>query len=506
MMNGYLTLILTGHVPYVRTPAREPDGEDPLHETILDAIVPTLNALYDLRDIGRRPAIGLAYSPVLLEQLADSVVQKHFVVWMERRLARLADSITSWDAAGEAHRSYLGRFYQEWWGGILESFIKRYNRNVVAAMRELCADGMAEPLSSAATHAYLPLLRRVESQRAQIDAGGLAVTRQLGARPRGLWLPECGYTPSLEALVRPSGMRYLVVDPSSLPNTTIPHLRPRWIAARRLAVLVRDPEAARQIMAPDIGYVSDPIYRSPQRDPQSGLALWRTGELEHSNALYDPYDALRRAQEHAVHFSGFLATELEDFRARRDRPGIAVVPLDVDVLGRGWFEGPTWLRALLETLLDRSGVALTKPSAYLNSVRPRFGVTLRDGSWSPEPSHRAWNGFAAQRLWRAIGEVEERVALLVQRHPHAQGDNERVLAQAVRELLLAQSSDWPRQLSQGAGDEALQRPIAHLRRCERLCTLADTTEWSDDDIAFLDALEEADNAFPNLNYRVFSNS
>jgi 1,4-alpha-glucan branching enzyme len=505
-MNGYLTLILTGHVPYLRTPAREPDGEDLLHETIADAIVPTLNALYDLRDIGRRPAVGLAYSPVLLEQLADSVVQKHFVVWMERRLEHLAGDVARWDGEGQAHRSYLGRFYQEWWNGILESFIKRYNRNVVAAMRELCAEGIAEPLSSAATHAYLPLLRWVESQRAQIDVGALAVTHQLGARPRGLWLPECGYTPSLEALVRPSGMRYLIVDPSSLPNTTIPHLRPRWIAARRLAVLVRDPEAARQIMAPELGYAYDPIYRSPKHDPQSGVALWRQSDAKDTDDLYDPYDAFRRAQEHAVHFSRFVAAELEAFRARHDRPGIAVVPLDAELLGRGWFEGPTWLRAMLETLLEGSDIALTRPSEYLNSVRPRFGVTLRDGSWGPEPAHRSWNGLAAQRLWRAIGEVEERVAVLVQRHPHAQGDQERALAQAVRELLLAQSSDWPLQLSRGAGDDALQRPVAHLRRCERLCTLAETPEWSDDDIAFFDAVAEADNSFPNLNYRVFSNS
>jgi len=506
MINGYLTLLLTGHVSYVRTSAREPAGEDLLHETIADAIVPTLNALYDLRDIGRRPAIALAYSPVLLEQLADSVVQKHFVVWMERRLAHLAENVARWDGEGEAHRSYLGRFYQEWCRGILESFIKRYNRNVVAAMRELCAEGMAEPLSSAATHAYLPLLRRVESQRAQIDVGALAMTRQLGTRPRGLWLPECGYSPSLEALVRPSGTRYLIVDPSSLPNTTIPHLRPRWIATRRLAVLVRDPEAAYQIMAPDLGYVSDPIYRSPKRDPESGLALWSQSDSQYSSNLYDPYDAFRRAQEHAVHFSSCVEAELEAFRARHDRPGIAVVPLDVDVLGRGWFEGPTWLRALLETLLERSNVVLTRPSDYLNSVRPRFGVTLRDGSWSVEPPHRSWNGLAAQRLWRAIGEVEERVAMLVQRHPHAQGDHERALAQAVRELLLAQSSDWPLQLSQGAGNDLLQRPVTHLRRCERLCMLAETPEWTDDDIAFLDAVEEADNPFPNLNYRVFSNS
>ena len=38
-MNGYLALILTGHVPYLRAAGREPEGEDLLHTTIADALV-----------------------------------------------------------------------------------------------------------------------------------------------------------------------------------------------------------------------------------------------------------------------------------------------------------------------------------------------------------------------------------------------------------------------------------------------------------------------------------
>jgi 1,4-alpha-glucan branching enzyme len=220
--------------------------------------------------------------------------------------------------------------------------------------------------------------------------------------------------------------------------------------------------------------------------------------------LYDPYDAFRRAQEHAVHFSSFVAAELEAFRARHDRPGLAVVPLDVEVLGRGWFEGPTWLRALIEAIADRRKIALTMPSVYLRTFRPRHGATPRDGSWGEGGDHRAWSGRAALPLWQALGEVEERLALLVRRQPNAQGDQERLLAQAVRELLLAQSSDWPLLLSQGAGDEALQRPIEHLRRCERLCALAEAATLTADDIGFLDMVEELDNPFPHLNYRVFA--
>src|SRR3954454_25124286 len=485
-MNGYLALILTGHVPYLRAAGREPEGEDLLHMTIADALVPTLNALFDLRELGLRPVVALAYSPVLLEQLADSVVQKHFVVWMEGYLARLEQDAARWDAEGQAHNAYLARFYLEWGRGILESFIGRYSRNLTAALRELCANGTAEPLAGAATHDYLPLLGRAESLRAQLDVRALAVTRLLGVRPRGLWLPECGYTPALEALVRPSGARYLIVDPSSLPANTIPHLRPRWIASRRLAVLVRDTPAAEQVMAPDLGYIGDPLYRSGRRDPRSGLALWRTGSGDAAANSYDPYDAFRRAQEHAVHFSSFVAADLESFRARHDRPGIAVVPLDIEVLGRGWFEGPTWLRAMIEAFTERRTVALTAPSAYLRTFRPRHGATPRDGSWGEGGDHRAWAGRPAMPLLQALGEVEERVALLVRRHPHAQGGQERALAQAVRELLLAQSSDWPLLLSQGAGDEALRRPVAHLRRCERLCALVEAPGWGEDDAAFLD--------------------
>ncbi len=502
-MNGYLALILTGHVPYLRAAGREPDGEDVLHETIADAIVPTLNALYDLRDLGVRPYVGLAYSPVLLDQLADNVVQKHAFVWMERRIARIAAAVAEWERAGQQHKAYLARFYLEWNQGILDSFTKRYNRNLTAALRELCADGVAEPLSSAATHAYLPLLDSGAARRAQIDVGALAITRLMGTRPRGLWLPECGYTPALEPLIRPSGVQYAIVDPSSIAQADVPHLRPRWLAARRLAVLVRDPAAAQQIMQPELGYVGDPLYRAPEREEESGLALWRIG-FGGPQQLYDPYDAFRRAQEHAVHFGSFVAAELELFRARHDRPGIAVVPLDVDVLGRGWFEGPTWLRAMIEAFSEQRTVALTTPSPYLSTVRPRFGVTLRDGSWAADDYHRLWNAPAARPLHWALSEEAERVARLVQHYPNAQGDRERVLNQAVRELLLAQSSDWLLGLGTGANDDALARPLEHLRRCERLCGMVAADALSDEDSAFLDAVEEWDNPFPMLNYRVFA--
>ncbi|MFL5806977.1 MAG: 1,4-alpha-glucan branching protein domain-containing protein [Roseiflexaceae bacterium] len=504
-MNGYLGLILTGHVPYLRSADRDPHGEEALHETIAQAIVPTLNALFDLRELGLQPSLALAYSPLLLEQLSDNVVQKHFVVWMERWLARLQHDLAYWEAAGEAHRVYLARFYLDWGQGVLRSFVDRYGRNLVAALRELCDEGILEPLAGPATHAYLPLLGRAESIQAQIDVGLFTCTRQLGRRPRGFWLPECGYSPALDQRMLASGLRYIIVDSSSLPaGADITHLRPRWIHARRLALYTRDEAAMEQIWSPELGYLGDPLYRAPRRDPRSGVALWRAGGAGAPEALYDPYDAFLRAREHAAHWVAYIAAELEAFRAQHDRPGIALVPLEAELLGRRWFEGPTWLRAILEEFANHPTIALTAPAAYLRSYRPRQGTTPREGSWGQAGDHRAWAGHAAWPIGQAIGESEEWLAQLIRRHPHARGERERVLAQALRELLLAQSSDWPLLLNQGGGDEPLRRPAQHLHRCERLCALAEQAALSEADRAFLEQVEEQDNPFPSLNYRVFA--
>ncbi|MFO7169530.1 MAG: DUF1957 domain-containing protein [Chloroflexota bacterium] len=500
-MRGYLSLILTGHVPYLRAAGREPAGEDELHEILAYSLIPTLNALFDAREVGAKPAVALAYSPVLLEQLADNVVQKHFVVWMERWIARREADLERWERGGHAHLAYLARFYLEWGHSILGSFTGRYGRNVVAALRELCADGAAEPLAGAATHAYLPLLGRTASLRAQLEVGALSVTRRLGRRPRGLWLPECGFSASVAHAAQGAGARYIVVDPSSAaPAPGLTHLRPRWAMPRRLAAFLRDVSACEHVYSAELGYPGDPLYRAPRLDDESGLALWRVGAGA-AHELYDPYEAFRRVKEHARHFAQVVAAELESFAAGHDRPGIAVVPLDAELLGRRWFEGPLWLRELLLRLGDYPTVTQTGPAAYLRLFRPRQSVALHDGSWGPGGDHRAWLGRAADTLRWSIARAEGRLGRLARAHPHATGVRERLLNQALRELLLAQSSDWA---LQGAEPDETppERAMEHLRRCEQLCALAEA-DSPDEALPYLEELEELDNPFPELNYRVF---
>lgn len=493
---GSLALVLTAHVPYVRTAGRNLEGEDALHRTIAYALVPTVNALYDLYEQNMRPRIALAWSPVLLEQLADPVVQKHFVFWMQAWLGRADDALARSEQQGNLHAAYVARFFIDWGRGILESFERRYERNLVTALRHLCDHDVIEPLATAATHAYLPLLERTESVRAQLDVGALTITQRMGHRPRGVWLPECGYHPRLNQHILAIEMHYLIVDPVSVEAPAdVAQLRPRWAIPRRLSALFRHVPLNQQVWSIQGGYPGDPLYLGPLHQ-RSGDAV--------AIDTYDPYDAFQRAHEHAVHFHGSLLAELAAFRRRHDRPGVAVVPIDAELFSMVWFEGPTWLRALLEQIAEHPHIELTTPGRYLRTARPRQGVTLREGSWAANGDHSDWMLPAANRLWQAIHKAETHLAQTLQSVGQASATQERILNQAIRELLLAQSSDWPLLLGRQPVPEALSRPLQHVQRCNTLCQMALKTTFTEADADTLDVLEELDNAFPNLNYRVFS--
>jgi 1,4-alpha-glucan branching enzyme len=74
---------------------------------------------------------------------------------------------------------------------------------------------------------------------------------------------------------------------------------------------------------------------------------------------------------------------------------------------------------------------------------------------------------------------------------------ERAARQAARELLLAQSSDWPFLVTTGqAADYAVERFRAHAQRFRRAVTLARGGSATEDEVE-LRSLERADNPFPD---------
>ncbi len=486
-----LAFVITAHLPYLRRVGPSPFGEDMLHTMIAQSLTPLLNVLSDLAAARIKPRLALAISPILIEQLADPTVQKHFVIWMEEWLASYERDLDRAIVQKDDHRAYLARFYIEWGQGILRSFVERYDRNIPAALRDLCTRGIVEPLAGTATHAYLPLLGREESVRAQIEHGTLHIMRQLG-RPQGLWLPGCGWRPGLEQIIADTDLRYAIVDPSSLPPGE--SASARWLIPYRLTGLFCAEDISHYIWSSRLGYAGDPIYRdSAVSDGYHAIGI-------DGPTSYDPYHAFRRAQEHTVHFVTLLVAQSE----QRSDQTLALIPLDAHILGQRWFEGVAWMQGVLTLGATHPKLTLTTPGEYLRHNSPKAQASLQPSSWGDGGDHRAWQGYRAKEYWQALHLAEERLITAVRQRPNARGELERLLNQAARELLLAQSSDWPELLSAETNSEAVHAYWAtYLDRCHQLCDHAFRPALDNATLILLEELEELDGPFPHLNYRVF---
>ena len=80
-------------------------------------------------------------------------------------------------------------------------------------------------------------------------------------------------------------------------------------------------------------------------------------------------------------------------------------------------------------------------------------------------------------------------------------DQERILNQLARELLLAQSSDWAFQIYQGTTVEYSSRRFqSHIHRFDLLAKMLETGDVND---ALLTEIEGRDNIFQEIDYRVY---
>jgi 1,4-alpha-glucan branching enzyme len=475
----FLSFVLEGHLPYLRRNDPRPDGEEPLHRLIASSLLPLLRTLSDLQQSGLQPRLSLAFSPLLLDQLADPVVLKHFVIWLDARIERCSRDLQHFSTSDAEHHRYLARFELEWLRETRRLFVERWNRQPLMVVRELAALEVINPLASPATHAVLPLLTSPAARRAQLELGLLETATLIG-RPTGCWLPAAAWSADLAELLADVDLRYVLLDPHCCPPDSLP----AWLLPRRLAALPLDDQLLEHVWPPELGYRGDPLYRdTTAADGYTALA-------DAGRAAYDPYHALRRAQEHAADFVERLV------RVAADRPhDHLILPLHTDLIGVSWFEGTTWLQSVLTLCATHPALALCHPDHDLGQLRSDRRVTPAVTAASVG-GLAAWQQAAAGEYRSALARAEQRLTALAAA-PHENPWVERLLNQAARELLLAQSRS-------AVEDPDRSTPLRRLQACEQLCDLAARPTAPDRaDRELLAALEAVDAPFPQLNYRIF---
>jgi len=173
------------------------------------------------------------------------------------------------------------------------------------------------------------------------------------------------------------------------------------------------------------------------------------------------------------------------------------------LFGHWWYEGPEFLDYFVrKAYFDQKVFSLTTPAEYLAEFPSHQIAKPAASSWGEEGYWRVWLNETNEWIYPHLHVAEERMTRLAQEFPAPTPLQERALKQAARELLLAQSSDWPFILRTGTSpDYARKRVKDHLFR---FIALHDQLTKRSIDEHWLSEVEGRDNLFPNVNYRYWA--
>jgi 1,4-alpha-glucan branching enzyme len=151
-----------------------------------------------------------------------------------------------------------------------------------------------------------------------------------------------------------------------------------------------------------------------------------------------------------------------------------------------------------------SSIRLVSLSEALEEFPDPFGLEPTGSSWGDEGYYRVWLNENNQWLYKHQHWAEQAMVELADQFQEANGIFERGLNQAARELLLAQSSDWAFHMTNGNSACYAERRFANHMTHFR--NLRDGLLRNQLNTEYLGELEEKDNLFRDLDYRIFRSS
>ena len=521
---------LHSHLPWVLHHGRWPHGSDWLCEAAVDTYLPLVESLDLLAADGVPAPLTIGVTPVLANQLAHPDFSTEVEAFLAQRLEACDEAEQDFEKSGETDLIPQTAF----WRVRLERLrdrLRSLNGGIVGELAAHARAGRIELLSSAATHGFLPLLRRPESVQLQLAVGHAEHERLFGLDPAGLWLPECAYRAGLEVPIGEAGFQYFFVDSHMAKAgrtlglygetdfvdgmrepalTPLDELYPRSPyrayevgTTGSVSAFVRDPESTLRVWSRHQGFPGDGGYLEFHKIRwPGGLKLWRvTGPSVELGGKepYDPNVARARAHKHAAEYGSLLGRIQRSVGTAGGE--VVATPFDTELFGHWWFEGVDFISDLYRTIPSSGTLRPATASEHLDG---RTGgradgqrIALAEGSWGANGDFSKWQNPETQWTWDRLWLLEDRFWNTVRSLlPACPPDRLPVFAQAARELLLAQSSDWQFIISTGAaGDYAAKRFTGH---CDALEGLLGAIESGDGGERLMAEHAAADDCFPGI--------
>ena len=554
---GYVSFVLHAHLPFIHHPESNDYLEESwLYEAISETYIPLLKNFKKLVDEGVNFRITMSMTPPLLSMLDNKLLQQKYINYLEN-LIELSEKEIKRTTFNEKMNN-LSKYYYERYSEDLRLFRDEFKCDLISQFKHFQDIGVLEIITCGATHGYFPILYVNEKTvRAQIAVGVQTYERYFGKKPRGIWLPECGYVPEADKYLREFGVDYAIVEshgvlyanPTPVYGTLAPIVSPQGFT-----VFGRDMESSRQVWSSINGYPGDYNYRDFYRDigyeadydyikpyiahngvrVHTGIKYHRiTGDTDNKD-IYDIQWAKDSAERQAGHFLNSRTEQIENASHYMNKPPIVLCPYDAELYGHWWYEGPYWLYILFKKIYyDECNFELITPSEYMDKYPEIQQCQPCRSSWGANGYSEVWlnpsNDYAHKHLHTAgdrmcelaykfkdsynlLNDLDNKIKdLKKEKKPITSITSSskyrnaklqvRALNQAARELLLAQSSDWLFIITNNTMvDYAHRRIKDHIGRFTRLYNELNSGKI---DRKFLTEIEEKDCVFPDIDYRIY---
>lgn len=526
MALGYFALVLHAHLPFVRHPeSKYVLEEEWLQEAITETYIPLLRVFEGLKRDEIDFKLTMSLTPPLVSMLRDEYLQDKYEKYLSKLQKLTFQEIQR--HRNQGHLRYLAEYYEQEFASIREIW-EKYQGDLIEGFKHFQQSNNLDLITCGATHGYFPLMQMYPSAvKAQVEIACDHFQENFDYRPKGIWLPECGYYQGLEEILAQAGLRYHVIDSHGLlysrPRPCFGTYAPVFTPAG-VAVFPRDQESSTQVWSSESGYPGDPVYREFYKDigwvadydyikpylmpngqrKNVGIKYHRItnrGRDLAEKELYDPYWATKKAEIHAQDFLAHREQQVRKVSEIMEQKPIIVSPYDAELYGHWWYEGPQFIDFLCrQWWLNQKTVTMTHLADYLRENPTHQVTNPTQSSWGQNGFHEYWLNDTNGWIYPHLHKATERMMILAEKHP--QDDlHLRALNQAARELLLAQSSDWAFIMRTGTMvSYAVRRTKSHLLRFQKL--YQDIMDGQIDG-GWLAKVEKVDNIFPHINYQVY---
>ncbi|MCR4925447.1 MAG: DUF1957 domain-containing protein [Clostridiales bacterium] len=516
MASKNLVFILNLHCPYIKVGQNDStayEAESSLvYQQISNVFLPALDLLSFIKENKLKAKIALVFSATLCEILADSDIKKKYNKWLDnliefgqKEIERNKKDSAALKVAEENLKVANNN---------KEKYNKLWNCDLIKAFSAFANEGYAEILATCGSYLFMPHFSDMaEILNAQVESGLYAIKQYFGRVSDGFFLPEMGYAPGIENVIKSYGLSYTILPAQSFLFSEVAPDNGIFMNARcpnGLSIFASDEFSPEEIIndecldsSKDLAWELSPKALTPFIKEGHARTKTSWSYQNRSGGNYSKKAAMQKMQEAAKNYAAEKSEMLKKaqiFLGDDTDVSLCLVFNSVE-LASSWREFFDWLQFLLSASLEE-GIEISVPYDLLEGKFKAQKITPYPGAFS-EFSYGE-NFISSKNSWmiRYLRKASERIVDLVSRFPGDGGLKTRLLNLAARELLLVQDCSLAKMVDKNDysdyATEFFKRGIVSFSNVfDALGSNTVSTEW-------FCSLEKLHPVMPWLNYRIFS--